>query len=83
MSYLRLVKVTDEYKEMVDVNTGVVRRIPFASEKQIKYLTYLRDLEGKPPLKNKPTVFSAKKAIDKLLLKQAKRQAEGEQKSLL
>ena len=83
MSYLKLVKITDTYKEMVDVNTGVVRRVPLASDKQWNYLNQLRQNEGKEPLKNRPAVYAAKKAIDKLLARAEKRQAKPDQKSLL
>ena len=78
MSYLRLIKTTDTYKEMVDTETGVVRRIPLASDAQLEYLNHLRSNEGKEPLKARPAVYAAKKAIDKALARAEKRQNENQ-----
>lgn len=70
----RTQKVTDQYREIVNIKTGSIRRIPFASDKQWNYLEMLREKHAKDPskysrLKNRPTIHQAKKQIDKLLEK--------------
>lgn len=67
-------RVTDEYREIVNLETGVVRKVPFASDKQWNYLETLRleaakNKDTHTRLKNRPTVFACSKAIDKLLKK--------------
>lgn len=67
-------KVTDEYREIVNIKTGSIRKIPFASDKQWNYLESLREQAMKDPtkysrLKARPSTFQASKQIDKLLSK--------------
>lgn len=62
-------KRTEEYLEITDTITGVIKKIMLASDKQWGYLNNLRDQLGKIPIKNRPTVFAASKAIDKALKK--------------
>ncbi len=85
MANWRTLKITDVYREIVNTDTGAVRKVYFASEKQIKYLESLRyemakDKDKYSPLKTKPSTFAAAKAIDKLL---AKKQKLEEQRTLL
>lgn len=75
MTNWRTTKVTNEYREIVNIDTGSIRKIPLASDKQWNYLESLREKNTKDPskysrLKNRPTVFGANKAIDKLLKKE-------------
>lgn len=51
----------------MNTTTGQVKKIALASDKQFQYLQSLRSKFGKEPLKNRPTVFAANKAIDKLV----------------
>lgn len=67
----RLMKQTDEYRDIVNIDTGQIRRVPMASDKQWAYLNNLRADAGKDPIKNRPAMFQAKKAIDKLLAKKS------------
>ena len=58
-----------EYREIVNLDTGSIRKVMLASDKQWDYLESLRLKHSKQPethtrLKNRPTVFSASKAID-------------------
>lgn len=71
-------RVTDTYRESTNIETGAVRRVPFATDKQWSYLESLRtEIEGKTePLKNRPTQFAASKSIDRLLLKKQKQEAQ-------
>lgn len=69
MTRYRITKITDSYREIVNVDTGVVRRVALASDKQFNFLQKLRQEAGKPLLKNRPAAFQATKAIDKLLSK--------------
>ena len=64
-----IVKRTNEYVEMMDESTGVIKKIPLASDAQMNYLNGLRfELYGKKlPLKNRPFMYEAKRKIDKLL----------------
>lgn len=85
MANWRTLKITDAYREIVNMDTGVTRKVFYASEKQIKYLESLRyelakNKDKYAPLKTKPTTFAAAKAIDKLL---AKKQKLEEQRTLL
>lgn len=61
-----IVRITKEYREIVNLDTGAVRRVMLASDKQFNYLNSLRADIGKPPLKNRPAAYQAMKAIDKL-----------------
>lgn len=72
MGSWRTNRVTDEFRELVNIDTGALRRVPFASDKQFNYLQSLREQAGKPPLKNRPAAYAAAKAIDKLLAKKSK-----------
>lgn len=80
MTRYRIVKQTDSFREIVNVDTGAVRRIPMASDKQFSFLQKLREQDGKPPLKHRPAAYQATKAIDKLL---AKKQKEENQQTLI
>lgn len=71
MGQYRVMRQTDEYREIVNIDTGQIRRVPMASDKQWGYLNSLRADVGKDPIKNRPAMFQAKKAIDKLLAKKA------------
>lgn len=57
------------YRELVHIHTGSIRRLPMASDKQWDYLNWLRADLGKPPIKNRQTMWAAIKAIDKALAK--------------
>lgn len=74
MTQWRTLRVTDEFREIVNLDTGAVRKVPLASDKQWNYLESLRSKHKDPSkytrLKNRPTVFAANKAIDKLLKKE-------------
>lgn len=72
MTRWRTTKVTKEYREIVNVDTGSIRKVMLASDKQWAYLEQLRQRHSKnyKPLKNRPTVFSASKKIDKYLEKE-------------
>lgn len=72
MTRWRTTKVTDEYREIVNLDTGAVRKVMLASDKQWAYLESLREKYSKnyKPLKNRPTIFGAKKKIDKYLEKE-------------
>lgn len=80
MTKWRITKITDSYREIVNLETGAVRKVPLASDKQFTFLQKLRANAGKEPLKNRPTVFAANKAIGKLL---AKEQKEKQQQTLI
>ena len=69
-------KVTNEYREIVNVDTGSVRKVMLASDQQWAYLDQLRQKHSKnyKPLKHRPTVFSASKKIDKYLDKEKQQQ---------
>ena len=76
MTRWRTTKITKEYREIVNLDTGSIRKVMLASDKQWDYLESLRLKHSKQPethtrLKNRPTVFSASKAIDKLLKKES------------
>jgi len=62
-------RITDEYREIVNKETGAIKRVPFASEKQMQYIQSLRADLGKAPLKSKPPMYAAIKMIDKLVAK--------------
>lgn len=71
-------RITDEYREIINRDTGAIRKVPFASQKQWDYLESLRLEFAKNPdthtkLKNRPTTFQASKQIDKLLARKQKR----------
>jgi len=77
----RITRRTDTYIEMTDINSGKMKTIPLATDAQWGYFESLREKWTKrPPLVNRPTVFQAKKGIEKLLAKQEK---ETRQTSLL
>lgn len=83
MANWRTQKITDTYREIVNIDTGAVRRINFASDKQMKYLESLRlemmkDKDKYAPLKAKPSTFQAAKMIDKLLERKSKRDIQGQ-----
>jgi hypothetical protein len=72
MTQYRIVKQTDSFREIVNLDTGAVRKIPMASDKQFSFLQKLRVEAGKEPLKHRPPAYQASKAIDKLLAKKSK-----------
>lgn len=78
MTRWRTTKETNEYREIVNLDTGAVRKVMLASQKQWDFLESLRlkhSKQGKySRLKNRPTVFSAKKKIDKYLEKEKQQQ---------
>lgn len=76
MTKWRTLKVTNEYREIVNVDTGSVRKVMLASDQQWAYLEQLRQKHSKnyKPLKHRPTVFSASKKIDKYLDKEKQQQ---------
>lgn len=56
------------HKTMVNLDTGEIREIPLASEKQIKYLESLRKIlasDHYEPLRSRLTSFEASKKIEK------------------
>lgn len=65
----RLTRQTDEFRELLNISTGQIKKVKMASDKQWAYLNSLRADVKKIPIKNRPTVFAASKAIDKLLSK--------------
>jgi len=67
-----------DYHEMTNTETGAVRKVALASDAQWSYLETLRkEVAGKTePLANRPYAHYAKQQIDKLLAKQAKRDAQ-------
>jgi len=71
------------YREIANSETGVVRRISYASDKQWSYLQGLRAKLGKEPLKNRQVAYQASKAIDKLLKKIEEQDQEQDQRTLL
>lgn len=66
----------DESTMRVMNKDGVVKRIAFATDAQMRYLNTLRVKLGKDPLKGKPTVYAAKKQIDASLKKLAEKDAQ-------
>jgi hypothetical protein len=73
----------DEQTMKVMNKDGVVKTIAFATDAQMRYLNQLRLKLGKDPLKGKPTVYAAKKAIDSALKKIAELNAKPKQTSLI
>lgn len=69
MAQWRLYRTFPDHKELINMDTGAIRKVPLASDKQFEYLNSLRSEAGLEPLKHKPPVYSANKAIDKLLIK--------------
>lgn len=68
----RVHKITNENIEMVDEDTGEIKRIRLASDAQMSYLNSLRLADGKKPLEKKIAVYKASQQIDKLKKKQEK-----------
>ena len=69
----RITRRTDEYIEMTNIDNGAMKKVALASDSQWGYLESLRaKYTNKIPLKNRPTAFAAKKAINKLLEKKEK-----------
>lgn len=68
----------DDYHELTNTDTGAMRNVYLASQKQWDYLENLRrEVEGKTErLKNRPYMHIAKKRIDKLLEKKAKKERQ-------
>lgn len=69
MGTLRFWRDWDGYREMVNTDTGEIKKIKLATEKQMKYLNSLRDQVGKPPVKGNLMIHQAVKQIDKLVEK--------------
>lgn len=79
MTRWRTTRETQEYREIVNLDTGAVRKVMLATDKQWDFLEGLRLKHSKKPenysrLKNRPTIFSAKKKIDKYLEKEKQQQ---------
>ena len=66
MSNWRIVKDTEQYRELVNIKTGSIRKTPYCTEKQFKYINYLRSQLDKEPLKNKPMLYKVNSIIEKL-----------------
>ena len=81
MAEWQLWKKTNTHVEMVNRQTGVIKLMPLASDKQWAYLESLRrEMTNRQPLKDRPLAFKAKEQIDKLLAK--KKQIESQTKLL-
>jgi fructose/tagatose bisphosphate aldolase len=64
-------RIVDNTLEIVNTETGEIRKIKLATDKQIAYIRYLENiLKIKPKAYRGLTVWQAKKVIDKLSKKQ-------------
>lgn len=65
----------DTYHELTNTDTGAMKKVALATDKQWDYLESLRlDVEGKTErLANRPYAYQASKRIDKLVEKKEKR----------
>ena len=65
----------DTYHELTNTDTGAMKKVALASDKQWDYLESLRlDVEGKiDRLANRPYAYQASKRINKLVEKKEKR----------
>ena len=66
MSDWRIVKDTKEFRELVNINTGTIKRNYYCSDKQFDYINSLRSELNKEPLKHKPLAYRASSMIEKL-----------------
>lgn len=79
MTNWRVTRRTDEYIEMTDIDSGRMKKVALATDKQWGYYESLKSLYSKrPPLKHRPTVFACSRGITKML--EAKQKAEQQQK---
>ena len=64
-------KIVDNTLEIANTDTGEIRKIKLATDKQMAYIRFLeKDLKLKPKAYRGLTVWQAKKVIDRLLKKQ-------------
>lgn len=64
-------KIVDNTLEIVNTETGEVRKIKLATDKQMAYIRALeKELKLKPRAYRGLTVWQAKKVIDRLMKKQ-------------
>lgn len=77
-----IIERTDQHMKVMNKD-GVVKTIAFATDAQMRYLNTLRHKLGKDPLKGKPTVYAAKKAIDSALKKLEAKGRQPEQTTLV
>ena len=69
----KITRRTDTYIEMTDTNSGAMKQIPLASDKQWGYYESLKQqYSNRPPLKHRPTIYACSKGIEKLLAKKEK-----------
>lgn len=57
---------TDTEMQMVNTETGSIKRVPFASEAQMKLIGKLRAELNMKPLKSTPAMYQATKSIERL-----------------
>ena len=63
-------KIVDNTLEIANTDTGEIRKIKLATDKQLAYIRSLeKDLKLKPKAYRGLTIWQAKKVIDKLLKK--------------
>lgn len=73
MTNWKITRRTDTYIEMTDIDTGKMKKIALASDKQWGYYEHLREkYTNKPPLKHRPTVHACQNGIKRLLDKKEK-----------
>lgn len=66
MSDWRIVEDTKEYRKLVNINTGTIRKSYYCTDKQFKYINYLRSQLDKNPLSKKPMNYRVQSIIEKL-----------------
>lgn len=69
MSDWRISRTTETYKEYMNISTSEIKTVRLATDKQFRLVQNLRAQVGKEPLKQRPAVYAATKAIDKPLEK--------------
>lgn len=66
MSNWRIVNSNKDYYELVNVYTGVTKKVVLCSDKQFDYINSMRKQLNKAPLKSKPKIYEVNKVIERL-----------------